>query len=84
MSLVVGGINIVSLHICSVSRRSVVSFVVFGRKGVVMAEKGKLRLPRFSVRSIDSGGSNVQYVTLFPCLTDSDESEGCNSQGEGC
>ncbi len=45
MSLVVGGINIVS-----VSRRSVVSFVVFGRSGVVMAEKGKLRLPRFSVQ----------------------------------
>jgi hypothetical protein len=45
-----GGINIVSLHICSVSRRSVVSFVVYGRRGVVMAEKGKLRLPRFSVQ----------------------------------
>ncbi len=45
MSLVVGGINIVS-----VSRQSVVSFVVFGRRGVVMAEKGKLRLSRFSVQ----------------------------------
>jgi len=49
VSLVVGGINIVSLHICLVSRRPVVYFVVFGRRGVVMAEKGKLRLPRFSV-----------------------------------
>jgi hypothetical protein len=45
VSLVVGGNNIFS-----VSRRSGVSFVVFGRRGVVMAEKGKMRLPRFSVQ----------------------------------